>query len=153
MLTGLKGALVKGWTINTNLIAGSGTPRTPTYPVTSVAGFTGTVRADLTGEPIDAAPDGYYANPAAFAAPAFGSWGTAGRNSIRGPEQFSLNGNIARNFPLRNRTSLDWQIQATNILNQVTYTSINTVVGSPQFGLPTATGDMRRLTTVMRLRF
>ena len=136
-----------------NLTGGSGTPRTPTYRFTSVAGVTGTVRGDVTGEPIDASTEGYYVNPAAFAPPAFGSWGTAGRNSIRGPKQFSLNGSITRNFPLRNRLSLDWQVDARNILNQVTYSSIDTMVGSTQFGLPTATNAMRTLTTNLRLRF
>ena len=62
------------------------------------AGVTGTVRPDLTGASLDGA-DGYYVNPAAFVAPAPGHWGTAGRNSITGPAQFSLNAGITRSFP------------------------------------------------------
>jgi hypothetical protein len=67
LLTGVKGALFKGWTVTSQqLNAGSGllTPIT----LTSVAGtaVTGTIRADLTGLPQDA-PRGYYANPAAYA--------------------------------------------------------------------------------------
>ncbi len=79
-----------------------------------------------------------------------GRWGNAPRNSIRGPAQFSLErATSSRNFPVReSRSSLNWQIQPTNILNRVTYSSINTTVGSPQFGLPTATErDAPDLTT------
>jgi hypothetical protein len=151
--TGVMGALVNGWTVSPSITAGSGTPRTPVYSVASVAGVTGTVRADLTGAPIDAAPDGYYANPGAFAPPAPGTWGTAARNSIRGPGSFSFNAGLTRQFPLRNRLSLNWTISATNILNRVTYSSINTTVGSSQFGLPIATSGMRRITTSLSTRF
>ncbi len=151
--SGLMGRLINGWGINGNLTAGSGTPRTPVYLVTSVAGVTGTVRASLPGASIDDAPDGYYANPAAFSAPAPGTWGDAPRNSIRGPAQFALNASLSRTFPLRDRVQLTWSLNAANVLNRVTYTSINTTVGSPQFGLPTATSGMRRITTRMNVGF
>ena len=151
--TGVLGTLLNGWNMNANLTAGSGTPRTPVYRVTSVAGVTGTVRADLTGEPIGDAPGGYYANPAAFAPPAPGSWGNAPRNSIRGPAQFLLNAGLSRNIPVANRFSLTWSVNATNVLNRVTYSSINTTVGSPQFGLPVSTNGMRRITTRLNVGF
>jgi hypothetical protein len=128
-------------------------PRSPIYRVTSVAGVTGTVRANLTGEPIDGGPDGSYANPDAFEPPPVGEWGNAPRNSIRGPSQFSLNANASRNFPLRNRLRINWSIQATNLLNRVTYSNINTTVGSTQFGLPIGTNGMRRITTRVNFGF
>jgi hypothetical protein len=150
---GLRGTLLRGWSLSPNLTIGSGTPRTPVYRVTSVAGVTGTVRAQLTGEPLDDAPDGYYVNPAAFAPPAPGTWGNAPRNSIRGPGQFTFNMGLSRSFPIRNRMSLNWNLQASNILNRVTYSNIDTTVGSPQFGLPTAASQMRRVTTSFRVGF
>jgi hypothetical protein len=151
--TGLAGALVNGWNLTANLTAGSGTPRTPIYRVTSVAGVTGTVRADLTGEPVHEAPPGYYVNPGAFAPPAPGTWGTAPRNSIRGPAQFLLNAGLSRNLRAATRFSLTWSVNATNILNRVTYSNINTTVGSPQFGLPISTNGMRRITTRLNMSF
>ena len=89
----------------------------------------------------------------AFAAPAFGEWGTAGRNSIRGPSQFNLNAGISRSFPLQGRVTLNWNLNATNVLNRVTYSTISTVVGSSEFGLPTATNPMRRITTNISMSF
>ncbi len=96
---------------------------------------------------------GSYVNPAAFTTPAPGTWGDAGRNSIRGPAQFSLNASVARVFRFGGRLNLEWRVDATNVLNRVTFATINTIITSPQFGLPTAANTMRRIQTTMRLRF
>jgi hypothetical protein len=119
----------------------------------SGTGVTGTIRPDLTGAPADAAPAGFYLNPSSFAAPSSGRWGSAGRNSITGPAQFSLNAGVTRTFIVSDRLNLDWRIDATNVLNRVTYTGVTTLFGSPQFGLPNRTNTMRRVQTTLRLRF
>jgi hypothetical protein len=112
----------------------------------------GSIRADLIGTPGGELPPGaYYANPAAYAVPT-GHWGTAGRNSIRGPSQFALNASVARDFPIGERTSLEWRLDATNVLNTVAYGAINTIVGSPLFGLPTSANAMRRIQNTVRIR-
>ncbi len=151
--SGWMGRVLNGWSTSANLTSSRGTPRSPIYRVTSVAGVTGTVRGNLTGEPIDGGPEGSYANRDAFAPPDPGEWGNAPRNSIRGPSQFSLNGSASRSFSFRNRYSMTWSINATNILNRVTYSSINTTVGSPQFGLPIAANAMRKVTTRINFSF
>ncbi|MBI3402451.1 MAG: TonB-dependent receptor [Acidobacteria bacterium] len=153
LMDGAKGSLLKGWTITTQMTAGSGLPLTPIY-LTSVAGtgVTGTIRASETG-PSSSMPDGFYANPSAFSAPSPGQWGTAGRNSIRGPAQFSLNGSVGRSFLWGDRFTADWRIDATNVLNRVTYSMVNTIVGSPQFGLPNQANAMRKLQSSLRVRF
>jgi hypothetical protein len=153
-LDGVTGALVKGWTLAGQLVLGSGRPLTPVYS-TALPGtaINGTVRAALTGAPVGNVPDGYYLNPLAYTVPAAGSWGDAGRNSVRGPQQFSLNAGITRSFPMGQRLNVDWRIDATNLLNRVTYTSVNTTLNSPQFGLPTSTNDMRKIQTSIRVRF
>ena len=67
--------------------------------------------------------------------------------------QFGLNAGITRTFPWGSRLNMDWRIDATNVLNHVTYSSVNALVGSPQFGLPSAANQMRRVQTSLRLRF
>ena len=154
LVDGLRGRLLKGWTVIGQLNTGSGLPQTPIYLTTIPGtGVTGTVRASLTGAAVDDIPHGYYANPAAYGPPASGQWGNAGRNSITGPAQFSLNGGLSRSFLLNNRLTFDWRLDATNLLNRVTYSGINVIVGSPQFGLPVQANMMRRLQTTARLRF
>jgi len=146
--------LLRDWTFTSQLNAGSGLPLTPVY-LTSLAGtgLTGSLRADYTGAPIDAAPDGYYANPAAFVLPRAGEWGNAARNSITGPPLFSLNAGVTRTFTLGGRWSMDWRLDATNVLNTVTYSGLNTIVSSPQFGLPNRANAMRKLLSSLRVRF
>jgi len=154
LLTGKKAALWKGWTLSSQLTTGSGLPFTPVY-LTAVpgTGVIGSVRASLTGAAASDVPAGYYLNPAAYAPPQAGQWGTAGRNSVRGPAQFNLNAAITRSFPWSSNRSWDWRIDATNVLNRVTYSTINTQVGAYLFGLPTTANQMRKIQASLRLRF
>ena len=82
-----------------------------------------------------------------------GQWGNAGRDSITGPAQFSLNASNGRTFRMGGRLAADWRMDATNVLNTVTYTSWNTTVTSPLFGLPNQANTMRKLQTTFRVRF
>jgi hypothetical protein len=54
---------------------------------------------------------------------------------------------------MTDRLTLDWRIDATNILNRVTYSTISTILGSPQFGLPVQANVMRKLQSTLRVRF
>ncbi|MCX6628754.1 MAG: TonB-dependent receptor [Candidatus Solibacter sp.] len=150
LLHGWKGAALKGWTLISNITMGSGLPASPIY-VSAVkgTGVTGTIRPDTTGASVQAAPPGRHLNPAAYAAPKAGQWGTAGRNSIVGPSQFIMNASLGRTFGEK----LDFRFDATNALNHVTYPSWNTVVSSAQFGLPMTANAMRSLQATLRWRF
>ena len=89
MVNGWKGALVKDWTFTNNISVSSGLPLTPTVggmrATTTGTGITGSLRASATGLPVSDAPAGEPFNFAAFALPAAGQWGNAGRNTITGP--------------------------------------------------------------------
>jgi hypothetical protein len=150
LLHGWKGAAFKGWTLVSQINAGSGLPASPVYAVAVVGtGVTGSIRPDVTGKSLQAAPAGRHLNPAAYAAPQVGRWGTAGRNSIVGPSQFSMNASLARTFA----ENLDLRFDSTNVLNHVTYPSWNTVVSSSQFGLPASANAMRNVQATLRWRF
>ena len=70
---------------------------------------------------------------------------------------------VTRSFQVGGRFNLDWRTDATNVLNRVTYSGVNTIVGSPQFGLPNRdrgivlvgniVGDRDRLEAVRALQF
>lgn len=154
LMSGWKGALFKEWTGLAQITAASGKPQTPVYPIAVPGtGATGSIRPDYTGAPIYQAPEGLYLNPAAYASPHPGQWGTAARNSITGPDQFLLNASLGRTFRMRDRLNLDLRTDFTNVLNHVTYTSWNTAITSPQFGLPADTNPMRSIQTTLRMRF
>ena len=151
---GWRGRLLKEWTFATQISAGNGLPQTPIYPViVQGTGVTGPVRPDYTGAPLYTAPAGYFLNPAAYVAPATGQWGNAGRSSITGPTQFTLNISMGRTFRLSDKFNLDLRADAANALNHVAYTSWITTVTSSQFGLPAAANTMRTVQITMRVRF
>jgi hypothetical protein len=154
LMSGWKGAVYKDWSFVSDITVGSGLPETPSYlEAVSGTGFTNIVRPNVTGASIYAKPAGLFLNPAAFAAPALGQWGDARRDSITGPNQFSLNASMARTFRLHDRYSLDARLDSTNALNHVAFTGWVTTLNSSQFGLPTAAGAPRSVQATMRLRF
>jgi len=149
-----RGPLFKQWTVTGNLIVGSGTPLTPVIiaPV-SGTGVIGTLRPSFTGAPIYLEGSSAFLNPAAFAAPASGEWGNAGRNTITGPGQFSLNASISRSFRVSERINMDLTVNSMNVLNHVTFPRWNTTVNNSQFGLPTSANAMRTLQPSLRVSF
>jgi hypothetical protein len=154
LLRGTKGTLFKEWTFLTQITLGGGLPETPIYlAAVPGTGVTGSIRPDATGAPLYSAPAGLFLNPSAYSAPLPGEWGNAGRDSIIGPDQFTLNSSLGRTFRLNGRFNLDFRTDFTNILNHVTFTSWVTTVNSTQFGLPAAANAMRSIQTTLRLRF
>jgi hypothetical protein len=154
LVEGWRGALFKEWTLGTQVTAGSGFPLTPVYPLAvRNTAVSGPVRPNYTGASVSAAPPGLFLNPLAYAPPAAGQWGNAGRNSITGPSQFLLNATLARTFRMSDRLNADLQINAQNALNHVTFPSWNTTLGNLQFGLPMTANSMRIVQTTLRVRF
>jgi hypothetical protein len=154
LLSGWRGALFKEWTITTQINAGTGLPQTPIYiAAVQGTGVTGSIRPNYTGAPLYDAPEGFALNPAAVAKPAPGEWGDAGRNSITGPAQFSLDASLGRTFRLTDRLNADLRVDASNAINHVNYQSWNTNINNAQFGLPTAANKMRMMRVNFRVRF
>jgi hypothetical protein len=153
LLHGWKGALIKGWNLNTNLSVSSGAFETPSITSRALGNtaIIGPLRAQYTGQPVFV--NGAL-NPAAFTTPIAGTYGDAGRNIITGPATFSMGASMGRTFRFADRKSADLRFDATNILNHVNATSYNTTVGTSQFGVvqyPTA--GMRAFTVTLRFRF
>ena len=68
----------------------------------------------------------FWINPAAFASPADGLWGNAGRNLVRGPAMWHLEAALSRRFGLTERTQTEFRSEGFNLFNR------------PQYGLPLA---------------
>jgi hypothetical protein len=157
LLGGWRGALYKEWTVQAMLTAGSGLPETPIYEGATAlgTGFGGSIRPNITGSPYAGARAGYVLNVNNYSAPAAGTYGDARRNSIEGPDQFTLNAGMNRTFRLHDKYTLDAQMNATNVLNHVVYGAWNTgwIPGSTTFGEPTAPNQMRTVSVSFRARF
>jgi hypothetical protein len=169
LLEGWRGTLLKEWTAAATITAGSGLPQTPIYlAAVPGTGVTGSIRPDRATGSIYASLGGHFLNPGAFAPPQPGQFGTAGRDSILGPGQFTFNGSLSRTFRVGKRYNLDIRADATNLINHVVYTSWNTTLNpitnpspnsvfstelNPLFGLPAAANPQRSIQITARLRF
>jgi hypothetical protein len=154
--TGWSGRALRNWTLSGGLTAETGTPLTARVLGNNAklaqTGGTGSGRADATGEPVTSGT-GFF-NLAAFTLPSLGTFGDAGRNTIPGPGLVSLNASFGRSFQFGDtRRRLEFRFEANNVLNQVNYTNLSTVVGSLNYGLPVAASAMRTMDVVMRFRF
>ena len=154
LMSGWRGRILKEWTVANTFSFGTGFPETPTY-LAAVPGtsYTSTIRPNVTGAPIYTGTSGQFLNPAAYTAPRAGAWGTAGRNSIEGPDTFSLNSSMSRTFRTVKNSNLDVRLDATNILNRGVFSSWNSVVNSTTFGLPASVKPMRSVQITARMRF
>ncbi len=148
--------LLKNWSVSGGITAETGTPLTATVlgNQTNIAGSgnVGSGRAEATGESIDSSTGFFNLN--AFTVPPAGQYGNAGRYTIPGPGLFTLNATFGRSFQFgETRRRLEFRIEGNNVLNNVNYSSVNTVVNATNYGLATAAGTMRQLDAVVRFRF
>jgi hypothetical protein len=155
-MSGWKGAVYKEWTVQTIINASTGMPLTPICSacLASGSGVQSTIRPNVVGSPYANLQPGYFLNPNAFAVPV-GTFGNARRDSIKGPDLFTMDANMNRTFRLPKRYTMDAQLNVSNVLNHVVVTSYNTGFspGSITFGQPTGAKNMRNVTVQMRLRF
>ena len=148
--------VLREWTLSGSLTAQTGTPLTARVlgngSQLAQTGGTGSRRADATGLPVTGG-SGFF-NLAAFAAPANGALGNAGRNTITGPGSLVVNMSFGRSFALgETRRRLEFRMEANNVLNQTNFSNVSTVVNAINYGAPTAAATMRQMTAVMRYRF
>ena len=118
-------------------------------------GTNGTLRANYNGETV-ALPDptiDKFFNTDAFTIPPAGTFGTAARNMIIGPGSRQLNAQFSRDLRLHATRVVSVQLNATNLLNQVNYLAVDTVVNSPTFGQVLSVRGMRSMQLNLRFRF
>ena len=119
------------WTFASSVVARSGKPLTivtgGTDPVTGFGGNSpGTQRVNLVlpnpisphqGQSCASAGCEQYLNPAAFAAPALGTFGNLGQGSILGPGFWEWDAAISRGFAIRERQKVEIRFEGFNITN------------------------------------
>jgi hypothetical protein len=91
-------------------------------------------------------------NKNAFATPA-GTYGTASRFSIPGPGTVSLNASLSKTVRFSETRTFEMRGTASNVLNTVQYSGIDTTLGSATYGQVTAAAGMRQFTFNARYRF
>ena len=128
-----------------------------------VANSDGQQRPDLIGDPRAApcVPNTFF-NTCAFADPASGSFGDVSRNSVQGPGYQIWDFSLFKNFPITERTKLEFRAEFFNVFNHPNLqfaksgpqNSINTTTfGTPEFGFLTAARDPRQIQLALKLSF
>ena len=132
--TGWTQHLIGGWQWNGIATAQTG------FPITPLIGFNNSGTGDGT-QPTDVAninPDfkgpvilrtvDHWFDPRAFSMPAPGTFGNAGRSSLRGPGLFTVDTSLFKRIPIRESVTLQFRAEAFNVLNRANFAYPNFVV-------------------------
>lgn len=101
-------------------------------------------------------------NPAAFAIPAPGTFGNAGRNLVRAPGLWQADVALAKTISLTERVGLQFRAEAFNVFNRAQYGAPQANLSSPlSFGVittpvnqgATGSGTPRQFQLALRLSF
>jgi hypothetical protein len=100
-------------------------------------------------------------NASAFAAPATGTYGSSGNNSLLGPGYFQVDVSLSRKFRITEHHALEIRADAFNIQNRVNLSIPNTTLNAGNFGKITsditavgsASGDPRILQMALKYSF
>ncbi len=120
----------------------------------SSLGFGGNDRPNVTGNAAatNQGPAQWF-NTTAFAMPAFGTFGNAGRNILEGPGYQNVNLALLKRVPLGGRTSLQLRAEAFNLLNRTNFDLPDNFYGSPTFGQILSAGAPRHIQFGARFTF
>jgi hypothetical protein len=158
---GVLNAFVGGWKVNGVVTKYTGLPFTPTASATSLnAPFNTQVANKVKSSVAYQNGIGKFAtwfDTTAFAPVTTASFGTAGRNSLRGPGHSNLDLGIARLFPITERIQFEIRGEAFNATNTPNFALPASNASSSNFGQITSTfgsaADSRVLRFTGKLRF
>jgi hypothetical protein len=141
--TGIKKYGLAGWQLSGLLTVDSGFPFSVTSPFdqsftgngTDLASLVPGVPTTLPTNRSEQAKIAEYFNTAAFTENAPGTFGTSGRNILTSPDYVNLDTAVVKAFPITERWSLNFRVEAFNVLN-------HTQFEPPQSGLGTGLGEL-----------
>jgi hypothetical protein len=90
---------------------------------------------------------------AAFAMPAYGSFGNAGRNILEGPGYGNVNLALLKLVRLSTSTRLQLRLEAFNLLNRTNFNLPDNFLASPTFGQILSAQSPRRVQLGVKLLF
>ena len=137
-----------GWSASLISELRSGTPLSPIELTNNTNSFSDGVRPNVVGNPNLSSPSlAQWFNTSAFAIPAAYSLGNAGRTFGEGPGAINLDASILKDFSIRERTVLQFRVEALNFLNHANFANPDTRQGSPTFGQITSlvSGNQSRI--------
>jgi outer membrane receptor protein involved in Fe transport len=127
---GLTRAILGGWQIAGITQVDSGPPVSRIVTGNTLGGTRG-LRVNQVGDPFSGVPsDRHHINPAAFAPPAVGTYGTTGRAIFRLPGRHQWDITLSKNWYPSSATRLQFRADLINAFNHTQFTTINNVCGA-----------------------
>jgi len=151
---GVVDAVLGGWSVGSIVSVASQVPFSPTVQGNPANTGTYTVvqRPDVVGDP-NTGERTLQAdfNTAAFARPANFTYGSAGRNILRGRPQFNWDFSALKNFQLLERLRAQFRFEAFTLTNTPRFGAPGNVLGTAAFGVITSSGTPRNLQFGLKL--
>lgn len=120
----------------------------------SILGFGANDRPNVVGDPnLDQRSPQRWFNQSAFAFPAPGRFGDAGRNILDGPGYQNVNFALMKNTVLSERFNLQFRAEVFNLFNHPNFNLPDNFLGSPTFGQISSARDPRHLQFGLKLLF
>lgn len=114
-------AVLGGWQLNGIVVAQTGQPFTPYTSEFDPYRGERFNRLNVAGDPTLNVQRGFAYNSSVFSVPTIGTFGTSGRNVIRGDGFRSADLSLFRDFSILDRVKLQMRLEATNAFNQTNY--------------------------------
>ena len=120
----------------------------------SILGFGANDRPNLVGNPDVSrrSPDQWF-NQSAFAFPASGTFGDAGRNILDGPGYQNVNASLIKNTALTESVNLQFRAEVFNLFSHPNFNLPDNFLGSPTFGRISSARDPRHIQFGVKLLF
>ena len=120
----------------------------------SILGFGANDRPNVVGNPAlsQRSPDQWF-NQGAFAFPAPGTFGDAGRNILDGPGYQNVNASLIKNTAITESVNLQFRAEVFNLFNHPNFNLPDNFLGSSSFGRITSARDPRHVQFGLKLLF
>ncbi|HXG69681.1 MAG TPA: TonB-dependent receptor [Gemmatimonadaceae bacterium] len=151
--SGPGGALLGGWTVSGIFTARSGLPFTVTQGTNNVgAGATGL--PNVVGNPVGNREVDSWFNVAAFELVPSGTFGNAGRNTLRGPRYAGFDTSLQRRFSLMGNAAAVLRWDVFNVFNRANFGLPNrSLPGTTAGTITSLAGDSRIMQFAVRVEF
>jgi outer membrane receptor protein involved in Fe transport len=150
--SGLLKHLLGGWQISGISRFESGTPSSITIPGDMAGVGTSGQRPNVTG-PIKLEKTQLRWFSGSFSLPAQGTFGSLGRNVVRGPGINNWDVSFSKRMAIRENISLQFRAEFFNLFNHTQWNEVSASLGSANFGQVTSARDPRITQLGLRLIF
>jgi len=143
------------WRLSGSFRASSGSRLSVTTGLDrALTGNQGQQRANQVGsDPYGAKTLNQWLNPASFAQPALGTYGTSGRNAYEGPGSKNVDLSLVRSFRFADTHRIEARIEAFNAFNWFRWGNPTTNLSNANFGRILSAGDPRIMQFALKYQF